>query len=112
MFGFSIDDGDKRMHGLTDLEDPVDFDANGPTKRIKETTRPETKPAYDTLIDTLIESTRRSRLLESQTSLMTGPIGKMLRDQEETIHQYRTYEFDCPKFQSDLRTVSLLSSFG
>ncbi|KAL8740256.1 MAG: hypothetical protein Q9190_007020, partial [Brigantiaea leucoxantha] len=58
------------------------------------------------LTDSMMESTRRSRVLESQVPLRKGPIGDMLRNQDETTHNYNLDEFDCSNFQRDLQEFS------
>ncbi|KAL8864004.1 MAG: hypothetical protein Q9198_010164, partial [Flavoplaca austrocitrina] len=59
------------------------------------------------LIDDVIQSNRRSELLESQTVIAKGPIGdKLMEHEEETMHSYAAKKkFDCPKFQHDLYEV-------
>ncbi|KAL8732260.1 MAG: hypothetical protein Q9166_002832 [cf. Caloplaca sp. 2 TL-2023] len=54
------------------------------------------------LIDETMQVTERSRLLESQTSVVEGPVGDMLVDQEATLHRCSSKGFDCPKFQRDV----------
>ena len=59
------------------------------------------------LIDDVMQSNRRSELLESQTVIANGPIGdKVMEQEEETMHSYAAKKkFDCPKFQHDLYEV-------
>ncbi|KAL8769258.1 MAG: hypothetical protein Q9209_004759 [Squamulea sp. 1 TL-2023] len=54
------------------------------------------------LIDEMIQSTRRSDLLESQTVIAKGPIRDKIMEQEATMHRYSSDNFDCPKFQRDI----------
>ncbi|KAL8978973.1 MAG: hypothetical protein Q9205_005589, partial [Flavoplaca limonia] len=56
------------------------------------------------LIDDVMQSNRRSELLESQTVIGKGQIGdKVMEQEEETMHSYAAKKkFDCPKFQHDL----------
>ncbi|KAL8889688.1 MAG: hypothetical protein Q9192_005981 [Flavoplaca navasiana] len=55
------------------------------------------------LIDDVMQSNRRSELLESQTVFGKGPISDKVMEQEETMHSYAAKKkFDCPKFQHDL----------
>ncbi|KAL9610934.1 MAG: hypothetical protein Q9204_009051, partial [Flavoplaca sp. TL-2023a] len=56
------------------------------------------------LIDDVMQSNRRSELLESQTVIGKGPIGdKVMEQEQETMHSYAAKKkFDCPKFQHDL----------
>lgn len=58
------------------------------------------------LIDELINTNRRSDLLESQTPLIEGPVASELHTQEPTVHRYADGEFDCQKFQWDIKAVS------
>ena len=59
------------------------------------------------LIDDIMQSNRRSELLESQTVIGKGQIGdKVMEEEEETMHSYAAKKkFDCPKFQHDLYEV-------
>ena len=59
------------------------------------------------LIGDVMQSDRRSELLESQTVIANGPIGdKVMEQEEETMHSYAAKKkFDCPKFQHDLYEV-------
>lgn len=62
------------------------------------------------LIDDVMQSNRRSELLESQTVIAKGPIGdRVMEQEEETMHSYATKKkFDCPKFQHDLYEVCII----
>ncbi|KAI4266459.1 MAG: hypothetical protein L6R38_008720, partial [Xanthoria sp. 2 TBL-2021] len=55
------------------------------------------------LIDEMMQNTRRSELLESQTVIAKNPVGDKIMEQETTMHRYSAKEkFDCPKFQHDV----------
>ncbi|KAL8749088.1 MAG: hypothetical protein Q9199_007909 [Rusavskia elegans] len=55
------------------------------------------------LIDEMMQNTRRSGLLESQTVIAKNPVGDKIMEQEATMHRYSAKEkFDCPKFQHDV----------
>ena len=57
------------------------------------------------LIDEIINSNRQSDLLESQTPLLDTPLGHDLRREDRTRHSYASDEFDCQKFQQDVKKV-------
>ncbi|KAL8824803.1 MAG: hypothetical protein Q9170_008034, partial [Blastenia crenularia] len=54
------------------------------------------------LIDEIINSDRRSNLLESQMPLVKGPLAPELRKEDRTTHSYASEDFDCPQFQRDV----------
>lgn len=60
----------------------------------------------ENLIDEIMESNRRSDLLESQMPLVRGPLGRDLQKQEEPMsYRYASDEFDCSRFQRDVVKV-------
>ena len=60
------------------------------------------------LIDDVMQSNRRSELLESQTVIAKGPMGNEVMEREETMHSYAAKKkFDCPKFQHDIYEVCI-----
>ncbi|KAL8914986.1 MAG: hypothetical protein Q9171_000426 [Xanthocarpia ochracea] len=48
------------------------------------------------LIDEMIQSTRRSELLESQVVIAKGPVRDIISEQEPIMHRYFSDNFNCP----------------
>ncbi|KAL8664367.1 MAG: hypothetical protein Q9168_007919 [Polycauliona sp. 1 TL-2023] len=118
LMGYSVGGN---QHNDFDLNEPNDNE-NGnqrivlskhPSLRQRLHNEKQRQPSIlQTLIDDMIQSTRRSELLESQTVVSKGPVGEKVMQQETTtMHRYaaKGKKFDCPKFQHDVYDVSLLS---
>ncbi|KAL8922053.1 MAG: hypothetical protein Q9172_003736, partial [Xanthocarpia lactea] len=54
------------------------------------------------LIDEMIQNTRRSELLESQVVVAKGPVRDIISEREPIMHRYASDNFNCPKFRRDL----------
>lgn len=95
--GYSVGDDISIRH-----QGPLSNDRGDPKEKTHDTKR-GTDPLED-LIDEVINSNRRSDLLESQTPLIKGPLGPELR-KEPTTHTYAPEGFNCPQFQRDVLKV-------
>ncbi|KAL9598020.1 MAG: hypothetical protein Q9219_004776 [cf. Caloplaca sp. 3 TL-2023] len=58
------------------------------------------------LVEEIINSDRRSNLLESQVPLVKGPLVPEIRKEVPTAHKYAADQLDCPQFQRDLSEFS------
>ncbi|KAL8721239.1 MAG: hypothetical protein Q9225_002051, partial [Loekoesia sp. 1 TL-2023] len=95
LMGYSVGDDVSIRH-----QKPLSNDRGNPKEKTHDTKR--RTDLLEDLIDEVINSNRRSDLLESQMPLIKGPLGPELRKEDPTTHSYAPKGFNCPQFQRDL----------
>ena len=101
--GYSVDADHASNNKEPDVKPDVIWGHNALREPLREKQRGS--DLIQSLIDEMIQSTRRSELLESQIVVAKGPVRDIISEQEPTMHRYSSDSFNCRKFQRDLLDV-------